>query len=109
LLAVACDRAPSPAEIVDRSWRAHELVIAAGEHASTCRTAAAAMRAVFALTRDAFAEARLLEGDAARFAEATSYLQQHGTRYAALDTRMAALADRCGDHPAVMAVFRDME
>jgi len=67
------------------------------------------MRAVFALTRDAFAEARLLEGDAGRFAEATSYLQQHAARYAALDTRMAALAERCGDHPAVMAVFRDME
>jgi hypothetical protein len=103
LLAVACDRAPSPAEIVDRSWRAHELVIRAGERAATCTAAAAAMRAVFALTRDAFAEARLLERDPGRFADATAYLQQHTTR------RMVALAERCGDHAAVMAVFRDME
>jgi len=110
MLAAACDdHAPSPAEIVDLSWRAHELVIGAGERAHTCAAAAAAMRAVLVLARDALAAGMALEDDPVRFEAARRYLEQHAARYEDLDTRMAALSDRCGDDPAVVAVFRDME
>src|SRR5262249_30985304 len=53
-LLTACDHAPSPAEIVDRGWRAHELVVAAGEHAPSCAAAGIAMETTFAAHRQAF-------------------------------------------------------
>ena len=84
-------------------------MIGAGERAPTCASAAAAMRAVLVMESAAFAEARALERDRWRLDQAAPYIGQHAERYDKLDTRMAALADRCGDDPAVMAVFRDME
>jgi hypothetical protein len=105
----ACDHAPSPAEIADRGWRAHELVIAAGEGAPTCAVAGIAMEAMFAANRPAFVDAMALDRDREKIAEATQFLEEHAARYADLETRMAALADRCGDDPRVAQVFRGME
>jgi hypothetical protein len=100
---------PSAAEIADRGWRAHELVVAAGEHAATCAEAGAAMQRVFVTHRAAFIDAIALDHDRARLAEATTYLEAHQDRYADLETRMAALSERCADAPTVNAVFAQME
>lgn len=105
----ACDHAPSPAEIVDRGWRAHELVIAAGESAPTCAAAGVTMQAMFAANRQAFVDAISLDHDRDKLAEATRFLEDHADRYADLDTRMAALSERCGDDARVAQVFRGME
>jgi hypothetical protein len=109
ILVTACDHAPSPAEIADRGWRAHELVIAAGEHSPTCAAAGFAMQQSFAANRQAFVDAIALDHDRERLAEARPYLEQRADRYADLDTRMAALSARCGDDPLVARVFRSME
>ncbi len=109
LAATACKDAPSPAEIADRGWRAHELVVAAGERAKTCAEAGTAMQRVFAEHRAAFLAAIAPDQDRQQLAEATAYLEQHVQRYVDLETRMEALADRCSADPAVVAVFRQME
>lgn len=107
---VACkDRAPSAAEITDRGWHAHELVVGAGEHAPTCAEAGAAMQRVFAEHRQAFVDAMALDHDRRRLSEATDYLEAHQDRYADLETRMAALSERCTDDPGVQAAFAAME
>ena len=109
-LAAACAQpAPSPSEIVDRAWRAHELVVAAGERASSCAVAGAAMQTLYLAHRAELADAVALDRDRDRLAEATAYLEQHADRYADLDTRMAALADRCAGEPLVTAVFAAMD
>lgn len=108
-LAAACDRAPSAAELTDRAWRAHERVVAAGEHARTCAEAGAAMQRVFAATRQAFVDGLALGRDRAKLAQATDYIAAHERRYRDLETRMIALSDRCADEPTVVAVFRMME
>ena len=109
-LVVACGRtAPTPAEIAERSWRAHEVVIRAGEDAPSCPAAGAAMQAAFATHRQAFVDGLALDQDKERLAEAITYLEQHGERYRTLETRMAALSDRCGADPSVAAAFRQME
>lgn len=108
-LAGCKDRAPSPAEIADRGWRAHELVIAAGEQAATCAAAGAAMQRVFAAHRRDFVDAVALDRDPQKLTEATDYLEAHQDRYADLETRMAALSERCAGDPAVQAAFLGME
>jgi hypothetical protein len=108
-LAACKDHAPSPSEIADRGWRAHELVVAAGEHAATCTQAGAEMQRVFTAHRRDFVEAIALDRDKQRLAEATDYLEAHQDRYGDLETRMTALAERCTDDPAVQAVFTGME
>jgi hypothetical protein len=109
----ACDAGaptpPSAAEVADRGWRAHEHVVAAGERATTCAAAGAAMQQMFVGHRAAFVAALALDRDRARLAEATSYLEAHQDRYADLETRMQALAERCADAAAVQAVFAQME
>jgi hypothetical protein len=106
----ACkDRAPTPAEIADRGWRAHELIVAAGEQAATCALAGAAMQRVFTAHRQAFVDAVALDRDQQKLTEATDYLEAHQDRYADLETRMAALAERCAGDPAVQAAFTAME
>ena len=100
---------PSAAETADRAWRAHELVVAAGEREPTCAAAGAAMQRAFAAHRQAFVEGIKLDRDRARLEAATAYLEQHAGRYKDLEDRMAALSDRCADEPAVSAVFRMME
>jgi len=106
----ACkDGPPSPAEVADRGWRAHELVVTAGERAASCAAAGAAMRATFVIHRAAFVDALALDHDRARLAEATAYLEAHQDRYADLETRMAALSERCADDPTVQAAFLQME
>lgn len=106
----ACkDRASSPAEIADRGWRAHELVITAGEGAATCDQAGAAMQRAFTEHRQDFVDAIALDRDKAKLAEATDYLEAHQDRYADLETRMTALSERCADDPAVQAAFLGME
>jgi hypothetical protein len=103
------DGKPSAAEIADRSWRAHELVVAAGERATTCAEAGAAMQRVLDAHRQAFVDGIKLDRDRGRLEQATAYLEQHEGRYRDLEDRMAALSDRCADEPTVMAVFRTME
>jgi hypothetical protein len=103
------ERPPSPADIADRGWHAHELVIAAGERARTCADAGSAMQKVFAENRPAFVDAIALDQDRERLRIATEWLEAHGQRYADLETRMEALSERCGDDAAVQAVFRQME
>jgi hypothetical protein len=100
---------PSPVvEITDRSWNAHVLVVAAGEREKTCAEAGAAMQRVFAENRQAFVDAMALDRDKARLAEAADYIEANEGRYADIDTRMAALSDRCADEPTVQAAFRQM-
>ncbi len=109
-LAGACQAStPSPAEVAERGWRAHEHVITAGERAATCAEAGEAMQRVFLAHRAAFVDAIALDHDRARLAAATAYLEAHQDRYADLETRMQALSERCADAPAVQAVFARME
>jgi uncharacterized lipoprotein NlpE involved in copper resistance len=111
LTLVACqkERSLSSAEaITDRSWRAHVLVVTAGERAKTCAEAGAEMQRVFSEHRQAFVEAMALEKDKARLAEATAFIEANEGRYADIDTRMAALSDRCADEPTVQAAFQQM-
>ena len=103
------DRPPSPAEIADRGWRAHELVVTAGEHEATCAGAGAAMQRVIAAHRQDFADALALDRDKQKLAEATDYLEAHQDRYADLETRMTALSERCAGDPTVAAAFTAME
>ena len=110
LAAAGCkDRPPSPAEIADRAWRAHERVVAAGEQAGTCAEAGAAMQRVFAAHRQAFADGIALDRDRDRLEQATDYIAEHERRYRDLEARMGALSDRCADEPSVVEVFRRME
>ena len=108
-LAACKDRAPSPAEIADQGWQAHELVVTAGEHAATCAEAGAAMQRVFTAHRQAFVDAMALDRDRQKLSEAIDYLEAHADRYANLETRMAALSERCADDPTVQAAFKAME
>jgi len=108
-LAACKDRTASPAEIADRGGRAHELVVAAGEHAATCAEAGAAMQRVFTEYRQDFVDAIALDRDKQKLIEATDYLEAHQDRYADLETRMTALSERCAGAPAVQAAFTEME
>jgi len=106
----ACkDRPASPAEIADRGWRAHELVVAAGEHEATCALAGAAMQRMITSHRQDFIAAIALDRDKQKLGEATDYLEAHQERYADLETRMAALSERCAGDPTVAAAFMTME
>jgi hypothetical protein len=109
VLAACKDRGSSPAEVADRGWRAHELVVTAGEHAATCAEAGAAMQRVFTEHRQDFVDAIALDRDKQRLSEATDYLEAHQDRYADLETRMTALSERCADDPTVQAAFTVME
>lgn len=108
-LAGCKDRAAAPAEIADRGWRAHELVVAAGEHAAACALAGAAMQRVVTAHRQDFVDAVALDRDRQKLTSATDYLEAHQDRYADLETRMAALSERCADDPTVQAAFTVME
>jgi len=110
VLAVACRSTdkPTPAEIADRGWTAHERVVAAGEGEATCAGAGAAMQRVVAQNRQAFVDAMALDRDKQALAEATAYLEAHADRYADLETRMAALSDRCASDATVQAAFAQM-
>lgn len=108
-LAGCKDRPPSAAEIADRGWRAHEQVVTAGERAATCAEAGAAMQRVFAAHRQDFVDAIALDRDRDRLNAAIDYLEAHQDRYADLETRMTALAERCADDPGVQGAFTMME
>lgn len=108
-LAACKDRAASPAEIADRGWRAHELVVTAGEHAATCAEAGAAMQRVFTEHRQDFVDAIALDNDKPKLSLATDYLEAHQDRYTDLETRMTALSERCDGDPTVQAAFTVME
>jgi hypothetical protein len=106
----ACkDHAPSPSEIADRGWAAHEIVVAAGERAASCAEAGLAMQRAFAANRQAFVDAIALDRDPRALERATEFLEQHQDRYADLETRMEALSLRCGDDASVQAAFHQME
>jgi hypothetical protein len=110
LAAAGCQSGPpTPAQIADRAWRAHELVIAAGEQAPTCAEAGVAMQRVFIAHRQAFVDGLALDRDRAKLEQATAYLAAHEDRYRDLEARMDALSERCADEPTVVAVFRMME
>jgi hypothetical protein len=110
-LAACKGRSPSrsAAEIADRGWGAHELVVAAGERSATCAEAGPAMQRVLTEHRQAFVDAMALDRDKQRLSEATEYLEAHQERYADLETRMSALSERCADDPTVQAAFMTME
>ena len=84
------------------------VVITAGERAKTCAEAGTAMQRAFAEHRQAFADAMTLDREKVRLAEATEYIEANEGRYADIDTRMAALSDRCAEDPTVRAVFQQM-
>jgi hypothetical protein len=109
VLACKGDPPPSPAEIADRGWRAHELVVAAGEREKTCAAAGVAMQREFAAHRQAFVDALALDLDRDALRQATEYMETHQDRYRDLETRMAGLADRCAEDATVQAAFRQME
>jgi hypothetical protein len=106
---IACKREPSAAEIAERGWTAHELVIDAGEEAKSCAEAGVAMQRAFNANRQAFVDAIALSADKDRLLEATTYLERNEQRYKTIEARMAALADRCSADPTVAAAFRQME
>lgn len=110
VLSAACRQAgpPDPAEIADHGWSAHELVVSAGEREATCAGAGAAMQRVFAANRQAFVDAMGLDRDKRALEAATEYMEAHADRYADLETRMAALSDRCVTDPTVLAAFAQM-
>jgi hypothetical protein len=101
--------APSPAAITARAWRAHEIVIAAGENAKTCAEAGVAMQAAFAANRQAFVDAVALDSDKAKLAEAADYIEKHDDKYKVIEARMQLLADKCGEDLTVAAAFQQME
>jgi hypothetical protein len=112
-MAISClgckDRVPTAAEIADRGWAAHQLVVTAGERAASCAEAGPAMQRVLAEHRQAFVDAIALDHDRQTLTEATDYLEAHPERYPDLEARMTALSERCADDPAVQAVFTAME
>lgn len=110
LLVLGCQRetGPTPAEITDRAWTAHAAVVAAGEAAKTCTEAGAAMQREFVARRAAFVDAMALDRDKAKLQEATDFIEKNEGRYNDLETRMAALSERCADEPAVQAAFAQM-
>jgi hypothetical protein len=107
--AASCKDPSSPAAIADRAWRAHEIVVAAGERAPTCAEAGAAMQRAFAEHRQAFVDGLALDRNRAKLEQATDYLAAHEGRYRDLEARMDALSERCADEPTVVAAFRMME
>ncbi len=110
VVAAACkDAPPSPAELADRGWRAHELVVAAGEHAKTCAEAGVAMQRVVAANRQAFVDAIALDSDREALRQATDYIEAHQDRYRDLETRMEGLSERCAADATVQAAFKQME
>ena len=100
---------PTPEEITERGWAAHDLVIAAGEAQSTCAGAGAAMQKVFVANRQAFVDAIQLDRDKARLEKATAYIEAHQDRYADLAERMEKLQDRCAQDATVQAAFAQMD
>jgi hypothetical protein len=103
------DPAPSPGDIADRGWHAHELAIAAGEREKTCAAAGPAMQRVIAEHRQAFVDAIALDNDREQLRAATEFIEAHADRYRDLETRMEGLSERCADEPTVVAAFRQME
>jgi hypothetical protein len=101
--------APSPAEITKRAWRAHEIVIAAGENASTCAEAGVAMQTAFVANRQAFVDAIALDSDKAKLSEAADYIEKHDETYKVIEARMQVLSDKCGEDLTVAAAFQQME
>ena len=99
---------PTPEEITEKGWAAHELVVAAGEAQSTCAGAGAAMQKVFVANRQAFVDAIGLDRDKARLEQATAYIEAHADRYADLEDRMQKLEDRCAQDATVQAAFAQM-
>ncbi len=99
----------TPEDIAERGWDATELVVAAGEGAPTCSAAGVAMQRTFTDHRAAFVDAMELERDPDRLAAASEFIAANGQRYADLDLRMEALADRCSDDATVRAAFHLLE
>lgn len=99
---------PTPAEITDRAWQAHAAVVAAGEAATTCAEAGAAMQREIVARRQAFVDAMALDRDKAKLQEAVDFIEKNEGRYKDLVTRMNALSDRCADEPTVQAAFTQM-
>jgi len=111
LVVVGCQQtasSPTPAELTDRSWKAHAAVVAAGEAAKTCAEAGAVMQREFLARRQAFVDAMALDNDKAKLQEATDFIEKNEGRYNDLETRMTALSERCADEPTVQAAFAQM-
>jgi 16S rRNA C1402 N4-methylase RsmH len=83
--------------------------VAAGEAAKSCAEAGPAMQRVIAQHRQDFVDAVALDQDKNALRAATEWLETHQDRYADLETRMEALAERCAADETVQAAFRQME
>jgi hypothetical protein len=109
LVATGCkDSGASAADITQRAWDAHAAVVGAGEAARTCAEAGAAMQKEIAARREVFVAAVALDKDREKLAEAAAWIEAHEDRYKDLETRMAALSDRCADDATVQAAFEAM-
>ncbi len=109
VLVLGCrETEPTPAEITDRAWKAHAAVVAAGEAAKTCAEAGAAMQREYVARRQAFVDAMALDRDKAKLQAATDFIQKNEGPYQDLETRMAALSERCADEATVQAAFAQM-
>ena len=67
------------------------------------------MQRVAAAHRQELVDAVALDADRDALRQATDYIAAHEDRYRDLETRMAALADRCATDDTVQAAFRQME
>jgi hypothetical protein len=67
------------------------------------------MQRVVAEHRQAFVDAVALDHDREKLSEAIDFIEAHQDRYGDLETRMAALSERCADDTAVQAAFTAME
>jgi hypothetical protein len=107
----ACGKsgAPTPGQVVERGWDAHEAVVAAGEHAASCPEVGAAMRRALGEHHAALADAFELDRDPAQLEKLVDFLEAHQDRLDELARRSDALRARCPDDASVTAAFHDLQ
>lgn len=108
LLACGSSRAPTPGEIVERGWDAHEAVIAAGERAATCADAGAAMQRELRDRRPALLAAVAIDRDADQLEKLADFLEAHQDRLDELARRTDAVRARCAEDAGVATALRDL-
>ncbi len=108
LLGCGSSHAPTPGDVVERGWDAHEAVIAAGERAATCADAGAAMQRELRDRRPALAAAVALDRDPDQLAKLVDFLEAHQDRLDELARRTDAVRARCPDDAGVVTALRDL-
>ncbi len=107
----SCQTAPAQDRaiaVAERGWKAHELVLVAGEQATSCPAAGTAMQQALAEHRAELAAAVAIDQDRDQLRAATAYIEAHPEHFPDLDDRLDALRTRCARDPAVQAVLREM-